>query len=169
MKHEIERKFLVKTMEWMNIPHTAYDVCQFYFSNNIRIRLVTHSNGDKVASITIKMDGPSLMARCEWEFDIPYGEAMEVVAEANSQGLGLGSVRKTRHLIPYDSRLMWEIDVFCGDNEGLVMAEIELPSTDFDLKLNPMLFGKEVTDDSRYKNAFLANNPYSEWFHESER
>ena len=120
-------------------------------------------------NITIKYKTTDIIRR-EWEFEINYEQAEHYYGDLNRDKMGLGSIHKTRHVIYNDSVRecnKWEIDVFHGDNEGLILAEIELIWKDskFD-KLDCL--GKEVTNDERYYNYNLAKNPYKEWKNSGE-
>ena len=117
----------------------------------MRVRLA----GDK-ARLTIKKRVKGA-TRLEFEYEIPVDEASSLI-----DNVCVGPVvEKTRHILKHDG-LIWEIDVFTGDNEGLVVAEVELGSEDqsFDL---PVWAGKEVTHDSRYYNASLVAHPFKKW------
>ncbi len=135
----------------------------------MRIRLKDHSDGVQKAYMTIKYELEE-MIRKEWEFEIDYVQAQSYYRDLCDNKMGLGHVFKTRHIIynvlSTKEFYTWEIDVFHDDNEGLIMAEIELPwrNAEFD-KLECL--GKEVTNDKRYYNAYLAEHPYKEW--EDER
>jgi adenylate cyclase len=72
-------------------------------------------------------------------------------------------VEKVRHIVPHDN-LSWEVDVFSGENEGLVVAEIELPDENHQIKLPPWI-GSEITGQDRYYNGTLAQRPYRSWLH----
>ena len=98
------------------------------------------------------------MARFEWEKEIPLLEA-----EALMKICEPGIIEKTRWLVPSeDGRHTWEVDVFEGDNEGLIMAEIELTSEDDTFK-KPDFIGKEVTGDRRYYNSHMRRYPFRTW------
>ena len=125
MAQEIERKFLV-TGDFMQDVFRSYRISQGYLSSSpgrtVRVRV-----RDESGFITIK--GPSFdggLSRFEWEKEIPVGEAQQLLALAEPV-----VIDKTRHLVSNtDGVHTWEIDVFHGANEGLVMAEIELGSPD---------------------------------------
>lgn len=151
---EIERKFLVRAGWLPETPGTRF--VQGYLHSGgsgatVRVRVA----GDR-AWLTVK--GPSDGgARLEYEYRIPVGDAEEMLQE-----LGAGHlVEKTRHLIDHAGHT-WEVDVFEGENAGLVVAEVELSSIDEEVKL-PAWAQREVTGDSRYANAWLSIHPYSEW------
>lgn len=120
----------------------------------VRVRI----KGDK-GFITIKgTTNDTGLSRFEWEKEIPLADAQSLLKLAEP-----GVIDKTRHLIKNtDGRHIWEVDEFHGDNEDLVMAEIELESEN-DLFDKPSWLGKEVTGDKRYYNAYLSENPYKTW------
>ena len=155
MPLEIERKFLIEKDLWYALKKTAgEEITQVYLVNEpgrvIRIR-VTDSNG----FITIK--GPTKDAtRLEFEYPIPREEALEIL-----NLFKVKRIEKIRYKIE-SSGHTWEVDEFFGENDGLVIAEIELKSQDesFD---RPSWLGEEVTEDHRYYNSFLAEHPYTKW------
>ncbi len=154
MATETERKFLVKT-ELMKLPslQQGIPILQGYLHSqedrSIRVRLA----GQK-AFLTIKGKSSGL-SRPEFEYEIPVSDAREMMQ------LCSGKVEKTRYKIPMEG-FCWEVDVFAGMNEGLVLAEIELESED-QVFPRPEWLGEEVSFDSRYQNACLAKNPFTLW------
>lgn len=153
MPFEIERKYLVK--EWL-LPGkvTGTRIVQAYLSTDpgrtVRIRLA----GDQ-AFLTIKGESSGIK-RPEFEYTIPVADAVEMLKLAVSS-----PVEKVRREIEHDG-MKWEVDYFEGVNQGLVLAEIELSSEDYEFTL-PEWVGKEVTEDPRYHNSQLSLRPYSEW------
>jgi adenylate cyclase len=155
MPFEIERKFLIEKDLWYALKKPiGEDITQAYLVNEpgkvIRIR-VTDSNG----FITIK--GPTEnLTRLEFEYPVPREDALEILNLFGSK-----RIEKTRYKIEFHGHL-WEIDEFFGDNEGLVIAEIELKSQEesFD---KPSWLGEEVTHDHRYYNSYLSEHPYIKW------
>ena len=157
MALEIERKFLV-VGDFMPEVFRSYRISQGYLSRStgrtVRVRI-----RDDQGFLTIK--GPSFdggLSRFEWEKEIPAGEAEQLLALAEPV-----VIDKTRHLVRNtDGVHIWEIDVFRGANEGLVLAEIELGSPDepFD---RPAWLGPEVTGDLRYYNTYLSHTPFTAW------
>ena len=143
---EIERKFLV-TGDFKSQATSSTHIAQGYIASGngrtVRVRI----RGEK-GYLTIK--GPSgrqSLSRFEWEKEIPLAEAEALMSICEP-----GIIRKTRFLVPSDDgQHTWEVDVFEGDNEGLVMAEIELGSEDEVFK-KPHFIGKEVTGDRRYRS-----------------
>ncbi len=158
---EIERKFLVDNNDMLlSTPHRCYIIHQYYIDDNTRIRFKEHSDGSKKACMTIKHENRPVI-RNEWEFEIDFMEAADYVSFLKHNKIGLGHVVKTRHLFPSHG-LTWEVDVFHEKNEGLILAEIELPHEDFEPHMLDGL-GKEVTNDEKYYNSYLAKNPYKNW------
>ncbi|MGI4022112.1 MAG: CYTH domain-containing protein [Janthinobacterium lividum] len=152
---EIERKFLVDDQKWseFNKPEgTAYR--QGYLANEkdktIRIRIA----GDK-AFITIK-GATEGFTRKEFEYEIPLNDAQELL-----ESFSLKGTSKIRYRVPVGNKV-WEIDVFSGDNEGLIVAEIELNSEEETFE-KPGFLLEEVTYDPRYYNSNLALHPYKSW------
>ena len=151
---EIERKFLVKSDGWRKLG-CAERYAQGYLCSDrnrtVRVRTV----GDK-GFLTVKGRGSGI-AHPEYEYEIPYNEARTMLDELAEKPV----IDKTRTKIPF-AGFVWEVDEFFGDNEGLVMAEIELPSVDASFE-KPEWIGEEVTGDPRYYNSMLARNPYKNW------
>jgi len=155
MAQEIERKFLVKG----GFKEAAFDalrITQGYLSTapgrSVRVRL----KGDK-GFLTIK--GPSRdggLSRFEWEKEIGADEARELLALCEP-----GLIDKTRWLVKAGIHT-FEVDEFHGDNEGLIMAEVELCAPDEPYE-KPDWLGQEVTGDRRYYNSYLSKNPYKIW------
>ena len=150
---EIERKFLVKTEKWKPLDKGTH-IKQGYLSVDpervVRVRVA----GEK-AFLTIK-GKPAGIVRTELEYEIPKNEA-EVLLKLCLEF----PIEKTR----YKERIgniVWEIDVFEGENKGLVLAEVELANENQEIDL-PDWVGEEVSIDSRYYNAWLSQNPYSKW------
>ncbi len=155
MALEIERKFLVRG-EFKEFATQSSRVVQGYLNSaperTVRVRV----SGDK-AFITIKGLGTeSGLSRYEWERSIPVEEAMELLEFCEP-----GIIDKVRYLIPFEGH-MYEVDEFHGDNEGLILAEIELESEDA-VFARPEWLGEEVTGDTRYYNSILLKNPYRNW------
>jgi len=154
MATEIEKKFLIISDDW-RLLGSGEDYCQGYLSTEkgrtIRVRTINDRG-----ILTIK--GPTVAgARLEYEYDIPINEAREILQELCRKPL----IEKTRYKIPFRG-FIWEVDEFKGENEGLIFAEIELESRGQSFAKPPWI-GKEVTDDSRYYNANLVKNPFSNW------
>ena len=156
-KKEIERKFLVRTGVLPELP-AGSQLVQAYLSLSptVRARTEISPTGDRHGFLTIK--GPGLVGRDEFEYEIPYEEAFQLI------GLSQWSaVSKVRHRLAVDGTdLTWEIDFFDGANAGLVVAEIELPSARTTFP-HPDWLGEDVTRNAAYKNSSLAREPFSTW------
>jgi len=157
MAIEIERKFLVKSTDFIDLAIKKYKITQAYISRskdaNVRVRL---KNDTGFITIKGKSD-KNRMSRKEWEFEIPKTEALELIAFSKTD-----KIEKTRYLIPEQNGLMFEVDVFEGKNKGLIVAEIELESENQEF-ITPYWIDKEVTKEKRYYNSSLSKNPFSEW------
>lgn len=155
MPFEIEHKYLVKYDLWKQVvPDESKAVKQGYLSaspiSSVRVRVM----GDQ-GFVTIK--GKSTNAsRLEYEYEIPLADAEEMLAKFCSE-----DIVKTRHYVRHGNHT-WEVDEFHGLNEGLIVAEIELSSTDEQYEL-PEWVGLNVTHDKRYSNARLVQQPFTTW------
>lgn len=155
MPQEIERKFLV-TGEYKSKAYGQSRIAQGYIccarGRTVRVRI-----RDGKGYLTIK--GPSEaggLSRYEWEKEIPLGEAEELMRLCEP-----GVIDKTRYLVR-SGKHTFEVDEFYGENEGLVVAEVELAAEDEDFE-KPDFIGREVTGDIRYYNAQLRKQPYTTW------
>ena len=153
---EIERKFLVTSDLFKAEAFTQNRIKQGYLSSvperTVRVRI----KGDK-GFLTIKgISNEAGLSRFEWEKEIPVDEAEKLLILCEP-----GVIDKTRFEVQSGIHIV-EIDEFYGENEGLIMAEIELKSEteNFD---KPIWLGKEVTNDKRYYNSYLNNNPFKNW------
>lgn len=151
MAVEIERKFLVTGDGWRDAVTRVSALRQGYLSSSakatVRIRIVD----DAKAFLTLK--GPaSGISRAEFEYEVPLADGKALLEMARPH-----VVEKQRHIVPH-AGLTWEVDVFEGAHEGLVIAEVELsdPGQSVDL---PAWIGREVSHDDRYANASLSRNP----------
>jgi adenylate cyclase len=147
MPVEIERKFLVVSDAWRRTADAGHFLRQAYVTHDahasVRVRL-----SDDRAWVTLK-SGRSGIVRDEFEYAIPFADAEDMLDR-----LCVGPViEKMRYRVPHGDR-MWEVDVFAGHAEGLVLAEIELDAVDAMFVL-PEWAGREVTDDPRYRNSAL--------------
>lgn len=157
MHFEIERKFLV-VGEFKNQAYSATRICQGYISSGngrtVRVRI-----RDDKGYLTIK--GPSTeegLSRYEFEKEISLEDARDLMAICEP-----GVIEKTRYLVKSpDGKHVFEVDEFYGDNEGLVMAEVELSSEDESFE-KPSFLGKEVTGDRRFYNSHMRQYPYKMW------
>jgi len=155
MAHEIEHKFLVRDDSWRKEVYRSVPLRQGYLVSDpvrsVRIRIAAGQ-----AHLNIK-SGALGVSRSEYEYEIPLPDAREILEQLCSKPL----LEKTRHLVRYGDHI-WEIDVFEGDNAGLVVAEVELATLGESFARPPWL-GEEVSYDSRYYNSELAKHPYKEW------
>lgn len=159
MAQEIERKFLV-VGEYKHLAHSSFHLMQGYIASGRRTVRVRVS--DNRAWLTIK--GPSRnggLSRFEWEREIDIKDAMELMQL--SEG---ALIDKCRYLVEYEGHT-FEVDEFYGDNEGLIIAEVELQSEDEEFA-RPAWLGMEVTGVKRYYNSHLRSYPYKDWS-ETER
>lgn len=151
---EIERKFLVTGDSWRQGARGSL-YCQGYLSTakerTVRVRIAENRG-----FITVKGESAGSV-RAEYEYEIPVGHAREMLDHICEKPL----VEKTRYRMEFNGST-WEIDEFWGENEGLIVAEIELADKldRFDL---PPWAGLEVTDDPRFQNSQLVRNPYRKW------
>ena len=156
MAIEIERKFLLASNGWRNKVTQSTRMAQAYLAGgagqplSVRVRIA-----GAAATLNLKsaVRGAS---RAEFEYAVPLADAEAMMALA-----GGAQIDKTRHLLPW-GELCWEIDEFHGRNDGLIVAEIELPRIDTEFA-RPDWLGEEVTEDLRYYNSALAQRPYQDW------
>lgn len=161
---EIERKFLVRHDGWRTQVKHSERLVQGYLVGPaaadaglvrcaIRVRLV----GSEKAWLTIKSANAGL-SRQEFEYPIPVADAEQMLAS-----LGDGRIEKVRHHVQVEAT-HFEVDEFLGDNAGLVVAEVELPSEDAPFE-RPEWLGQEVSHEKRFYNVELARFPFGQWGH----
>ena len=151
---EIERKFLVDLDKWHK-PEKGVKIMQGYLIRSEKLSLRLRLADDK-AFLTIK-GASNGISRSEFEYEIPAADLEAMLSEFGS-GKYICKVRYHEKV----GNHLWEIDVFEGDNTGLVLAEIELSSSDEEFEL-PVWVTKEVSTDKRYRNACLVETPYKLW------
>ncbi len=155
MAKEIERKFLVVGDEWRKGAkgtHYRQGYLNSVKERTVRIRTV----GDK-AVLTVK--GLTVgCTRMEFEYQIPFEDCNRMLDELAEKPI----IEKTRYKIDNGDGFTWEIDEFHGVNEGLIVAEIEIPAEDTPFN-KPAWIGEEVSSDPRYFNSNLVANPYTTW------
>jgi adenylate cyclase len=156
MAQEIERKFLVKSGDFKQEASKETRITQGYLSSiperTVRVRIKGNSG-----YITIKGIGNSSGAsRYEWEKEIPVAEVEELLKICEP-----GVIDKTRYEVKAGV-LKFEVDEFYGENEGLTVAEIELPSEETEFA-KPSWLGEEVTGDAKYYNSMLMKHPFTKW------
>ena len=153
---EIERKFLVKGNYKKHVSKETKIVQGFLSTvpeRTVRVRI----KGDK-GFLTVKGIGnESGASRYEWEKEISLEDAKDLMAICEP-----GVIDKTRYIVKADGDLVFEVDEFYGENDGLTVAEIELPSEDAEFS-KPDWLGEEVTGQVKYYNSMLMKNPFKEW------
>ncbi|QII71934.1 CYTH domain-containing protein [Apibacter sp. B2966] len=155
MGQEIERKYLI-TGEFKSKAIKSLQIKQGYLSSiperTVRVRIQ-----DNQGFLTIKgSNKKNSISRFEWEKEITKEEANELI-----QLCEVGIIDKKRYIVPFGNKII-EVDEFYGENEGLILAEIELDDENETIE-KPDWLGKEVTDDPRYYNSMLMKNPYKNW------
>lgn len=153
---EIERKFLVSSMDFKDVAYAKVNIAQGYLNSHpersVRVRIA-----DERGWLTIKGKGSdSGTTRFEWEKEIPMTEALALLPLCEN-----GVVEKYRYKVKIGSHIA-EVDEFLGDNSGLIVAEIELQNED-EYFQKPDWLGVEVTGDSKYYNAAISTNPFKNW------
>lgn len=153
---EIERKYLVDHELWRSLdkPKGKHYKQGYIFSDETRTVRVRVADGH--GYLTLKGGRQGKMSRSEFEYEIPAGDAEEMLSTLAQNG-----TEKTRYCIPA-GEFVWEVDEFLGDNEGLIVAEIELDSEEDEFEI-PGWITLEVTDDHRYANSSLAVHPFKDW------
>lgn len=155
MATEIERKFLVRGDQWRALAEDATEYRQGYFAGmercSVRVRLDPRGAYLNIKGATLGVE------RREYEYPIPRRDAEELLEQFCVRPL----IHKVRHRVPYAGHV-WEVDVFEGENAGLVVAEIELAAVSEPFE-RPEWLGEEVSDDPRYYNVSLVSHPYKDW------
>jgi adenylate cyclase len=155
MPTEIERKFLVDHKKWEGlIKPTGKLYKQGYILSEERRTVRVRVTND-AAYITLKGASTGI-SRSEYEYTIPVNEGNEIL-----DNFATSLIQKTRYNIEYAGHT-WEVDVFTGDNNGLIVAEIELQNEDEQFE-KPEWVGQEVSHDNRYANSSLSVYPYKDW------
>jgi adenylate cyclase len=152
---EIERKFLIEKDLWYAVKKPSGILIQQAYLVNEPEKVIRIRVADSSGYLTIK--GSTINAtRSEYEFPIPKTEALQIMDQFTKV-----RIDKTRYKIEFEGKT-WEVDEFWGDNEGLIIAEIELKSEDEQFT-KPSWIGTEVTKDHRYYNSCLSEHPYNTW------
>lgn len=155
MAIEIERKFTIKNNDWQSAVFKKEYYCQGYMVStepaSVRVRITGDQANLNIKSATLGIQ------RQEYEYPIPLADAKELLNDLCTKPL----IEKTRHFVVVDGKT-WEIDVFHGDNDGLIVAEIELEHTDEIFTL-PSWADQDVSDDVRYYNVKLVAHPFKNW------
>jgi len=155
MAVEIERKYLVKNELWRDSVEAQAHIMQGYLANNDNASVRVRVKGD-TAFLTVKGITKGI-SRNEYEYAIPVDDAEAMLRELAI----FPAIDKVRYSVRSGKHL-WDLDLFAGENEGLVMAEVELASEDEEFEM-PGWAGEEVSGDTRYYNVNLASNPYKSW------
>lgn len=156
MTVEIERKYLVHNDQFKSLAHRSTRIIQGYLnsekSRTVRVRIMGEQG-----FLTIKgISNQAGLSRFEWEKEISVQEAQDLLKLCEQ-----GVIDKTRYLVEYQNQV-FEVDEFYGDNQGLVVAELELESEQ-QAVIKPDWLDEEVTGDVRYYNSSLMKQPYSQW------
>lgn len=152
MAIEIERKFLIVGDAWRSAPAVYF--CQGYL-NRSKERTVRIRVAGEQGYLTIK-GATSGVSRAEFEYEIPLADAQQMLTLCDGP-----LIEKYRRKISYEG-MLWEVDEFLGENQGLVVAEIELES-EHQKFAKPDWVGEEVTQDARYYNSNLSAQPFCKW------
>ncbi|HLW14700.1 MAG TPA: CYTH domain-containing protein [Flavobacteriaceae bacterium] len=156
MAYEIERKFLVTNTDFIKEASSKEYIVQSFLNRNpdrtVRIRIK-----DDKAFITVKgVSNAEGTTRREWEYAIPVSDAKEMLKICEE-----GAIEKWRYLIPVGNHI-FEVDIFEGENEGLIVAEVELGSETESFQ-KPAWLGEEVTGNLSYYNSNLSQHPFTKW------
>ena len=153
---EIERKFLTTSGMFKAVAFKQTRITQGYLSSVPNRTVRVRTKGNK-GYLTIKgMSNESGLSRFEWEKEIPIKEAESLLLLCEK-----GIIDKCRYEVKFGNHI-FEVDEFYGENEGLILAEIELDSETETFE-KPSWLGKEVTGDNRYYNSYLSQNPFGDW------
>ncbi|WP_455198098.1 CYTH domain-containing protein [Kaarinaea lacus] len=155
MATEIERKFLLRDDSWRADANEGTRIRQGYLAGTEKSSIRVRISGEK-ANINIKSATLGI-TRQEYEYGIPLSEANDILDTLCEGPL----IEKTRYHVQHGDHL-WEVDEFYGDNQGLLVAEIELSNIDEHFE-RPDWLGEEVSDDTRYYNVCLVKHPYKDW------
>ena len=153
---EIERKFLLNSQDFKATASKKLRIVQGYLNSKPERTVRVRIKGEK-GFLTIKgKSNDSGMSRFEWEKEIPVSEAELLLKLCEP-----GTIEKLRYEVSFKNHL-FEVDEFLGDNEGLLLAEVELTSEEEEFE-RPSWLGEEVTGNKKYYNSYLSKFPYKEW------
>ena len=156
---EVERKFLVNNQDWKDLAHKQTHFAQGYLNDisqagaksSVRVRIEGESANMNIKSLEIGL------SRDEYEFSIDLEDAKNMLTT-----LTVGPViEKVRYLVKVGQHT-WEVDEFCGDNQGLIVAEVEIDSEEEHIDI-PNWAGREVTEEVRFYNISLSKRPFNVW------
>lgn len=154
MGREIERKFLLAGDDWRSLGkgiHYRQGYLNSSRERTVRVRTINEKGFLTIKGITVGA------TRIEYEYEIPKEECNAMLDELVEKPI----IEKRRYKVDYKG-LTWEIDEFFGENQGLIVAEVELESENQKFE-KPQWIGKEVTGDPRYFNSNLIHHPYGKW------
>lgn len=156
MAYEIERKFLVTNTDFIKEASSKEYIVQAFLNRNsertVRIRIK-----DDKAFLTVKgVSNTEGTTRREWEYAIPVSDATEMLKICEE-----GAIEKWRYLVPIGKHT-FEVDIFEGENKGLIVAEVELESENESFQ-KPVWLGEEVTGNTSYYNSKLSQHPFTKW------
>lgn len=153
---EIERKYKVKNTTFLNESEISYEICQGYLNSHSERTVRIRTKNEK-GFLTIKGKSNELgTSRFEWEKEIPHHEAIELLKLCEDF-----IIEKTRYIVNFEGKT-FEVDVFKNQNEGLIIAEVELQNENDYINL-PNWIDEEVTGNIKYYNSYLSNNPVKNW------
>ncbi len=156
MHQEIERKYLVRNEDYKALATHVYHIRQGYICRDVE-RTIRIRQRDNEVFLTIKSKPQEgILGHFEYEHKVPQSAADGLFALCEAE-----IIDKHRYLVPWQDVVI-EVDVFHSENEGLIIAEIELQSEDQQVAL-PTWLGEEVTYDKRYYNAYLSEHPFTTW------
>ncbi|MDO4771133.1 CYTH domain-containing protein [Porphyromonas sp.] len=153
---EIERKYLIKPSATLPPPERILTIKQGYIRKNAGVSVRIRISNDK-GYITIKgSKGSGRLSRLEYEYEIPLQDAEELLSMCSD-----GVISKNRYHIRHEG-MLWEVDYFEGDNAGLVLAEVELPTESATVAI-PDWIDEEITGREEYYNSYLSQHPFKTW------
>lgn len=156
---EIERKFLVNNLQFKKEATRFFEIAQGFLNTHAERTVRVRIKGDQ-GFLTIKgKSNKSGTSRFEWETEIPIAEAKQLLVLCEK-----GIIQKTRYNISVGNHV-FEVDEFFGENQGLIVAEVELQHEN-EVFLKPNWLGEEVTGQLKYYNSQLSKKPYKNWHHE---
>lgn len=156
---EIERKFLVNSLQFKEEATSSFEIAQGFLNTHAERTVRVRIKGSQ-GFLTIKgKSNESGTSRFEWETEIPIAEAKQLLQLCEK-----GIIQKIRYNIPVENHV-FEVDEFFGENEGLIVAEVELQHEN-EVFSKPNWLGEEVTGQTKYYNSQLSKKPYKIWHHE---
>ena len=163
---EIERRFLVSDEAFKSLnldTKTSKVINQCYISHGngvVRVRSILNVGDDSRQGIVSFKKRVASCKCLEYEYEIPANEARQLMRNFKMEDTF--EVSKCRFIKTGKDGLVWEIDLFIGDNLGLIVAEVELDSVDQEIDI-PEWVGEEITDENKYANIYLSKKPFNQW------